>query len=99
DAVVAPRHPEPGAVGGHAAHVGAPADLPRRRDLVGGEVDHGDAAARAVGDVEGTRVAARVEAVCTLPRRDEGPLLHAARVDDRDAVALLVGDVEDAPVG
>src|SRR5439155_12281099 len=88
DVVIASRHPELAAVGGHAAHVGAAADLPGRPHLVRGEVDHGDAAVGAVGDVEGTAVAARVQAVRALAGRGERPLLHPPRIHDRYADAI-----------
>src|SRR5690349_2755708 len=61
-AVVAPGEPEDLAVGGDAAHVGAPAarDPPGAGDLARREVDERDRALPAVRDVEVLRVAAGV---------------------------------------
>src|SRR5258708_24784096 len=72
NAVVAPRQPEPFAVGADIAHVGTAAAgyRPVRDDLARREIEHGDAAVAqvdagevvraAIGDVEALPVAARL---------------------------------------
>ena len=52
-----------------------------------------------VADIEALGVAADRHAVRALPGRQEGELAHRDRIDDRDAVPPLVGDVEDRAVG
>ena len=53
----------------------------------------------AVGDVEALGVAADRHAVRPLPGRQEADLAHRHRIDHRDAVPTLVGDVENRTVG
>src|SRR5437868_2193613 len=97
--VVARRKPQHFAVGGDAAHVGAPADVPFGDQLSSGEVEHGNRAFVAVGDVEQLRVPAWIETVCTGAGVNEPEHVPARPVDLPDAVGRHVRDVEDLSVG
>ena len=96
---VAAGEPELRAVARHAAHVRAAAELPGGGDRAGGGVDDRDGPVEPVGGVEDGGVPAGVEAVGALAGRDELGLLQLGQVDDRHAVALLVGHQEHRTVG
>src|SRR5512138_2958457 len=99
-AVVASRQPQHLVVCRHAAHVGTASarNLPLRRDLARSHVDNRDRSFAAVRDIEALRVAAEVQAVRPLARRDEPDVLHGLSVDEKHAVAHHVGDKVDAAV-
>jgi hypothetical protein len=111
DVVITGGEPELLAVRADIAHVRAAAagDGPGDIDLLGGEVQHGDAAGpallamdhvrAAVGDVELPAVAAGVEAVGALAGLDEADLLEGLVVDDEDAVGLMSATYQRLPSG
>src|SRR6185436_18503793 len=111
DVVIAAGEPKGLAVRAHIAHVGASAtrDGPGRIDLLGGEIDYGDApraalrsvhlVRAAVGDIQLLPVAARIESMRAFAGRDESHFLEGLEVDDEDAVGHHVGDIEALAVG
>src|SRR5689334_21268573 len=110
DVVVAPREPQPLAVGAHVAHVGASAarHRPRGDHLARREVDDGhaprpafpavDFVRAAIRDVQVLAVAARIQAVRPHAGIDEADLLERVALDHEDAVGVHVGDEEHLAV-
>src|SRR5580698_9874406 len=88
---VAAGEPEHLAVGGDASHIrGAVGDFPPAHDFAGGEVDHGDAAFFAIGNVQHPGVAAGVEAVRALACRQKSEYTQTFAVDEMDAIGLHI---------
>ena len=109
--VVASRQPQLGAVGADVSHIRAAAarKLPGGQGGAGRGIDHGHAAWPAssaadrvptpVGDEQPATVAARINAVRALARREEAHAPEGDGVHQIHAVGLHVGHIEDLPVG